>query len=150
MNQQDAPVTFSIVRAKVKSSKWEIGHGTDGRAAEMFGERRSTKTDERSWPEKIKQLFGRIRCGHAKELKSYQKRIGLTDCGTCTYCDMDEQETVEHVLCKCPQLELARRELWPDEFNMKMMVMNPDVCLKLLGRRYPALMRPQIGESSEQ
>ena len=150
MNQQDAPVTFSIVRAKVKSSKWEIGHGTDGRAAEMFGERRSTKTDERSWPEKIKQLFGRIRCGHAKELKSYQKRIGLTDCGTCTYCDMDEQETVEHVLCKCPQLELARRELWPNEFNMKMMVINSDVCLKLLGRRYPALRRPPIGESSEQ
>ena len=98
---------------------------------------------------KIKQFFGRIRCGHAKELKSYQKRIGLTDCGACTYCDMDEQETVEHVLCKSPQLELARRELWPDEFNMKMMVINPDVCLKLLGRRYQALRRPPIGESSE-
>jgi len=146
MCQKDAPVTFSIVKAKIKNKKWDIGEGTDGRAALMFGDRRTPKKEEKSWPEKTQRTYARIRCGHAKELKSYQKRIGMTSSGICIYCDLDEKETVEHVLCRCPQLEVARREAWPEEFNIKMLVTNPEVCRKLLGRRYPALRRVAIQE----
>ena len=83
-----------------------------------------------------------------KELKQYQKRIGMTNSGICIYCDMDEEESVEHVLCRCPQLEAARKEAWPEEFDSKMLVMNPEVCRKVLGRRYPALRRTAIRDES--
>ena len=148
MCQDDAPVTFSIVRAKIKNKKWEIGYGSDGRAAAMFGDRRTPKKEEKDWPEKVQQVYSRIRCGHAKELKQYQKRIGMTNSGICIYCDMDEEESVEHVLCRCPQLEAARKEAWPEEFDSKMLVMNPEVCRKVLGRRYPALRRTAIQDES--
>ena len=146
MCQENAAVTFNIVKAKIKNRKWEIGHGTDGRAAKMFGERRRPTKEERSWPEKIQRVFARLRCGHAKELKEYQKRIGTASSGICIYCDLDEEETVEHVLCRCPQLEIARREEWPEVFNIEMLVTNPDVCRRVLGRRYPALRKIGIRE----
>ena len=144
MCQKETGVTYSIMRAKIKNWKWKIGHGTDGRAAEMFGERRSPMNEEKTWPEKVQQVYGRLRCGHAKELASYQRRIEMTDSGICQHCDMEEEETVDHVLCRCPQLANARREMWPEDFTMKMMVTNPDVCRKVLGRRFPALRRTGI------
>ena len=55
-------------------------------------------------------------------------------------------ETLEHVLCRCPQLECARREMWPGKFSVDMLVTHPDMCRELLGRRYPALRRTGIPE----
>ena len=138
MNQDTTPVTYSIARAKIRSKKWTPTHK---KAASMFGDRRKPKEVEKQWPEKVRRTYARIRCDHAKELRAYQKRINMTSEGICIYCDMNEEETVEHVLCRCPQLELARREVWPEEIIMKMLVTHPDVCRKLLGRRYPALRR---------
>ena len=50
------------------------------------------------------------------------------------------------VLCRCPQLECARREMWPGKFSVDMLVTHPDMCRELLGRRYPALRRTGIPE----
>ena len=58
---------------------------------------------------------------------------------------MDEEETVEHVLCSCPQLEVARRTIWPEQFTTPMLVTHPELCRKVLGRRFPALRRTGIG-----
>merc|ERR1712188_29948 len=96
---------------------------------------------EKKWPESIRRLYSRIRCDHAKELKAYQKRIGIVEDGTCSHCEMNEEETVEHVLCKCPQLEQARKEEWSGAFKMEMLVSEPDVCRKVLGRRFSAIRR---------
>ena len=138
LDQRAAPVTLSIAKAKIKSKKWIPSHE---RARKMFKERRKPKETEKKWPESIRRLYSRIRCDHAKELKAYQKRIGIVEDGTCSHCEMNEEETVEHVLCKCPQLEQARKEEWPGAFKMEMLVSEPDVCRKVLGRRFSALRR---------
>ena len=147
MCQRDVPVTFSIIRAKIRNEKWPVG----GRAAPMFGERRNPKEEEKNWPESVQRAYGRIRSGHATEQKEYRKRIGTTESGICIFCDLDEEETVEHVLCKCPQLEVARRKEWPEAFTTHMLVTNPEICRKVLGRRYPALRRLGVrqNESSD-
>ena len=138
MNQEGIPITYSIAKAKIRSQTWKVKHE---RAAEMFGDRRKPKEEEKQWTENMRRTYARIRCNHAKELRSYQKRIKMTSEGICIYCDTDEEETVEHVLCRCPQLELTRREVWPEEFNTNMLVTHPELCRKVLGRRYPALRR---------
>ena len=138
MPQNNVPVTFNITRAKIKAEKWKPKHE---RAAKMFGERRKPKEIEKGWKERIKRLYGRLRSDHAEELRAYQKRVGIVSEGICIYCDTDEEETIEHVLCRCPQLECARREMWPAGFTVDMLVTHPDMCRELLGRRYPALRR---------
>ena len=143
MPQRNVPVTFSIVKAKIKSEKWRPEHA---RALKVFGERRKPKEAEKGWTERIKRLYGRLRSDHAKELRAYQKRIGVVSEGYCIFCDTEEEETIEHVLCRCPQLECARREMWPGKFSVDMLVTHPDMCRELLGRRYPALRRTGIPE----
>ena len=128
---------------KIKGEKWRPKHE---RAAKMFGERRKPKEIEKGWKERIKRLYGRLRSDHAKELRAYQKRVGIVSEGICIYCDTDEEETIEHVLCRCPQLECARREMWPAGFTVDMLVTHPDMCRELLGRRYPALRRTANSE----
>ena len=144
MSQTEAPVTFSIVQAKIRNVKWKIQHK---RAADMFDERRKPKEEEKNWTENIRRTYARLRCDHAKELKAYQKRIEITNDGKCTHCDMNEEETIEHVLCRCPQLEAVRRREWPEPFTTKMLVANPELCRKVLARRFAALRR--IGELEE-
>ena len=114
----------------------------------MFGERRSPKEEEKSWPGDVRRFYARLRSDHAKELRAYQKRIEMVSEGICIFCDTDEEETVEHVLCRCPQLECARREMWPSEFTIDMLVTHPEMCKKLLGKRYPALRRTGITEEA--
>ena len=113
MIQTEATVTFSIVQAKICNGMWKIEHK---RATDMFGERRKPKEGEKNWTENIRRTYARLRCDHAKELKAYQKRIWIVEDGTCSHCEMNEEETVEHVLCKCPQLEQIRKEKWPGAF----------------------------------
>ena len=144
MSQETAPVTCSIAKAKIKSKQWQPTHSV---ASQMFGERRKPRKEEEEWPDNVRSLYARLRCNHAKELRSYQKRIGITNVGNCIYCDMDEEENINHVLCRCPQLECARREAWPDGFTTEMLVQRPNICRKLLGRRFPALRR--VGNPQE-
>lgn len=105
----------------------------------MFGERRETKKVEQSWPNRVRGLFARLRCGHAKELRSYRKRVDMDEEDTCESCDTGEVETIEHVVCRCPQLEVRRRRLWGDEFRMEMMAAEPDISRRLLAVRFRAL-----------
>ena len=113
----------------------------------MFYERRKPKEEEKNWTENIRRTYARLRCDHAKELKTYQKRIEITNDDKCAHCDMNEEETIEHVLCRCPQLEAVRRREWPEPFTTKMLVSNPELCRKVLARRFAALRR--LGENEE-
>ena len=143
MSQENIPVTCSIAKAKLKSKRWQPTHPE---ATAMFGDRRKPKEEEREWPENVRRLYARIRSNHAKELRAYQERIGMLSDGNYQHCDMGEKETVKHILCECPQLECARIEMWPERFTTEMLVQNPNVCRKLLGRRFPALRKIGILE----
>ena len=110
----------------------------------MFGERRETKKVEQSWPIRVRGLFSRMRCEHAKKLRSYRKRVEMDEEDTCESCDTGEAETIEHVVCRCPQLETRRRRLWSEEFRMEMMTKEPDICRRLLAERFKAL---KMGET---
>ena len=134
--QKDAPVTLNITKAKTKNTKWNIGHK---RAKEMYGERRRPKEIERNWPMDVRRTYSRLRSDHATELKVFRKRIGLDSEDICIHCDMDAVETIEHVLCKCPQLEEKRNREHPGKFNTEMLVTNPEVCRRLLSSRYTKL-----------
>ena len=135
-DQADAPVTFNIAKAKIKSRKWEITHP---RAKETFLSMRKTKEIESSWPPRVKRLFARLRSGHAKELRSYRHRVGLDSQPFCIHCTADAPETIEHVLCHCDTLDASRLNLWPEEFKIDMLGSHPEVCRKLLVKRFTGL-----------
>ena len=63
MDQRNIPVTYSIAKAKIKSVRWKPTHE---RAVKVFGERRSPKEEEKSWPEEVRRLYARLRSDHAK------------------------------------------------------------------------------------
>ena len=134
--QKDAPVTCNIAKAKIKNVKWEVEHD---RAKEIFGERRKPKDIEKSWPMKIRSMFSRLRCDHATQLKTYRKRIKLDLEDKCMHCDMDAIDNIEHILCKCPQLEWKRISLHPEKFTVSMLTTHPEVCRKLLATRFEQL-----------
>ena len=135
-DQDNAPVTFNITKAKIKNEKWKIGHE---RAREIFEDRRKPKDEESKWPMRVRNMFRRLRCDHATELKCYGKRIGLEASDMCIHCDMDAVENIRHVLTECPQLEARRRSLHPDRFTVSMMTTHPEVCRKLLASRFEEL-----------
>ena len=99
-------MTHKIVKAKIKSTKWDITHE---RASATYGERRKPRFEiERAWPRNVQTLFARIRTGHAKELRYYRYLIETEEDPLCERCGEDN-ETIEHVLCHCLALELERR-----------------------------------------
>jgi ribonuclease HI len=134
--QADAPVTFNIVKAKVKNKKWKITHP---RAKDTFVGMWKPKERENSWPPKVKRLFARLRSGHAKELRSYQHRVGMDSQPICTYCTADAPETIEHVLCHCETLDATRVALWPEDFTISMLGSHPEICRKVLEKRFIGL-----------
>ena len=101
-NQEEAPVTLNVARAKIKNEKWRVSHE---RASKIFEERRRPREVEKKWPMRVRSMFSRLRSGHATELKAYRKRIGLDISDLCIHCDMDAVEDIHHILCVCPQLE---------------------------------------------
>ena len=77
LDQQGAPVTFGIIRAKIRNAKWTISHP---RATETFGDKRKPMMNiEEEWPAETRRSFARLRSGHAKELKAYRKTINLEE-----------------------------------------------------------------------
>ena len=55
LDQKQAPVSCSIMKAKIRGVKWEVKHE---RAKETYGERRSPKWKvERSWPAEVRRLY---------------------------------------------------------------------------------------------
>ena len=136
LGQRNAPVTYGIAKAKIRSRKWEVTHG---RAKQTFGERRKPKEMEQKWPAKIRRVFTRLRCGHAKELRSYRKRIDMETEDECTYCEDGVPETIEHVVCKCPQMEARRRSISAEKFKIQMMTTEPEKCRRMLQTGFPVL-----------
>ena len=137
MNQGEAPVTFSIVKAKIRNEKWKIEHH---RAADTFKKRRKPKDDvESNWPDNIQQEYGRLRSNHDKKLRSYRHFIGLDENQECEICG-EEPETITHILCKCPALEMKRREHRHDgKFTEEDLVEDPETCRKILSARFHSL-----------
>ena len=138
---QDAiPVTHQIVRSKIKSRKWVVEHP---RASETYGDLRKPKyKEERQWPKKTRSLYARLRTGHAKELKHYRWRIEQEDDALCEECG-EEDETIEHVLCKCGRDATRQCEIIPGRnFNLGMLTTHPEECRRLLERRFEELKLP--------
>ena len=128
------------MKAKIRNQKWEISHE---RAKKTYGERRGPKTKiEKTWPRKKRTLYARLRTNHAKELKHYQHRIGNEEDAICAKCG-EEDETIEHVLCKCPALELQRRRIYEGEWHQEMMVTAPKQSMELLKHRFEGLKDDQ-------
>ena len=144
-NQKEAPVTFGIVKAKIRSVKWEITHK---RAKETFEERRRPLAKEQEWPARVRRVYSRIRSGHAKELRAYRKKIKMEDSDTCIFCELDEPETIEHLICRCSHLE-ARRLALGGEFKMGTMTSDPEKCRKLLASRIKQLNLKEEVENNE-
>ena len=134
--QDDAPVTFGIVRAKIRNLPWRVTHV---RALETFGEAKKPKFDvEKKWPASARRLYSRLRTGHAVELNSYAKFIGKDEDDMCPLCEQ-EIDKIKHVICFCPGLEARRRSITSDPFTMNMMVSHPEKCRKLLEGRFKEL-----------
>ena len=137
MDQSQAPVTFRIVRAKIRNRRWEIQHE---RAKNIYQERRKPKEAERAWPASIRRLYARLRSGHAKELKDYQKRFLKTvSSDICIYCEADAAETIKHILCDCSQLEERRARTFDGDVSIDMLTTHPDICRKILAARFKQL-----------
>ena len=150
MNQEGVPVTHAIVKAKIKARTWPINHQ---RAQQTYKNSRKPKVKiEKKWPRGVRSLYARLRTGHAKELKSYRHRIGLEEDGICSECELKE-ETIDHVLCRCPANESDRRELWPDDHTtttVNRLVTDPARCRELLERRFAGLSLPDPAGSDDE
>ena len=105
MNEQDAPVTQSIIRAKLRNRKWEIKHP---RAKATYKDRRGPDKTEKLWNEEVRRLFGQLCSGHSEERGWWKHFIGIRDFPICRRCSLQEDETIKHVLCRCEFLEARR------------------------------------------
>ena len=138
-DQSNVPVTQAIVKAKIKAEKWEPTHE---RAREVFKDRLKPKFEvESKWTRRVRSLFARLRTDHAKELASYQHKIGNIDSPNCIECD--KPETIKHVLCECVKLEEKRVRMWHDTITVSMMTTHPELCRRILEHRFPALQHPR-------
>ena len=85
---------------------------------------------------KVRSLYSRLRTDHAIELKHYRHRIQLEDHALCEVC-MEEDETTEHILCRCESEEARRYQIHPGgQFTPAMMTTHPEECRELLERRF--------------
>ena len=99
---------------------------------------------ERQWPKIVRNLFSRLRTGHALELRSYQNRFDPSKDPRCAECQQDV-ETIEHVLCICPAEAARRHQLRSDgKFSSKVLVSKPEICHQLLERQFQQL-KPDEG-----
>ena len=128
MCQDDVPVTHQILKAKIKSRSWEVNHD---RARATYGERRKLKVKvEKKWPRSVRSLYARLRTGHAMELGAYRHRIDEDANPMCEICG-EEEETIDHVLCRCPADEQFRRQNSRDELKIAHMTSDPDLCRRI-------------------
>ena len=136
MNQDRAPVTKSILDAKIKSQTWTTHQE---RAKMTYANHQSPLAIERSWPQPVRRLYQRLRTGHAKELRYYRWKIGIEKGKLCTICDLGRDETIEHVMCECPALAYWRTFYSKNPVSIEMLVDEPEVCRSILAKRYPGL-----------
>ena len=143
MDQKLIPVTQSIVKAKIKAQKWEVTHE---RAIKIYGTRRSPRFDiESKWPRDVRRKFQQLRTDHCKELRYYRYLIEKDDFPYCE-CGTGEEQTLEHVLCRCPALEERRQRQIGGDVTMDMMVSEPEQCRKILEGRIPELKLKRVEE----
>ena len=143
MCQDNVPVTHEIVKAKIKSRRWEVTHD---RAKATFEDRRKPKVKfERKWPRSVRSLYARLRTGHAMELRAYQHRLDEDVDPICEICG-EEEETIEHILCRCPADAQFRRANYDGEVKIANMTSDPNLCRRILERRFPALELPEEEE----
>ena len=57
MGQEQAPVTYGIIKAKIRAGKWTITHE---RAKKTYGEKRRPKKQEAKWKTEVRRLYGRL------------------------------------------------------------------------------------------
>jgi ribonuclease HI len=143
-DQSNAPVSFNISKAKIRAEKWRIKHE---RASKIYEGRRKPKSGiEEKWPSEARRTYGRLRTGHAKELKAYRHFIQIEEDARCEECGAEE-ETIEHVLCECPALELWRRRHHDGALAVSMLVSEPEKCRQILARKFKKL---RIGDQEKE
>ena len=143
--QGNTPVTFNIIRSKIRNEKWKIEHE---RAARTFQDRRRPKTDiEAEWPMELRRKYSRFRSGHALELKHHRHFINMEEDSDCE-CG-EGKETIEHVLCHCPMLEEKRRREYHGEVKLKLLVEEPEICRRILKGRYEKLRTEEERKPAE-
>ena len=144
MSQEFTPVTHKIVKAKIKNRKWVVQHA---RAAKTYESRRSPKVEiEKKWPRNVRSLYARLRSGHAAELKKFRFFIEKEEDAMCEE-GCGEEESIEHVLCRCNATLAARVKLCESEVTIQMMTTDPDTCRKILMTRFGQLRLPEENKS---
>ena len=133
LDQRNTIVTHSIIKAKIRNRKWTP---TNERALATFVDRTKPKDVERSWPRHVRTAYAKLRTGHSKDLKQYRHRIKIEEDPFCP-CGSGEEETIEHVLCKCPRLEGRRRML--GKVSVSLMVEDPETCRSWLALLYDSV-----------
>ena len=141
LNQQEVPITHAIAQARVRKRKWTVEHD---RAKEVFGAKRKPKWEvEKAWPRRVRSLYARLRSGHSKELREYRYKIDAEDD---PYCDCREEETIQHILCDCPLLEMTRRSIMQEPVTLHHLVTEPDKCRRLLTTKIEELkLKHEVG-----
>jgi ribonuclease HI len=137
MSQENIPITKDAIKAKIKrETKHELTHD---RAKATFKERRKPKEEEAKWPANIRITYSQLRTGHSLLLKHYRHRIQREETATCEWCE-EEDQTIEHMLCRCPAIENQRTYFVEKTPTLAALVNNePSLVKRLLGTKFPGL-----------
>lgn len=136
LDQSEVSVGRAIIKAKIRSTKWDITHP---RAREIYQDKRSPRVEiESKWPRDVRIAFARLRTEHSKDLAYYRYKIETEDDPMCPECG-EEEETLAHVLCRCAALEATRRQHLEEEVTVDMMVSKPELCRRILSQRFQSL-----------
>ena len=148
LSQQGVPVSCKIMKARIRRKKWKIKHI---RARQVYRDRRKPKFEiEKKWPRKVRSTFSRLRTGHSKLLANYRFLIEKEDSPICECKDEDqdgEEETLEHILCRCSLLKDTRDSMGIRNISPDWMVTEPEKCRELLSARFPEL---KLGTGTEE
>ena len=135
MNQTGIPVTHDIMKARIKRRPWKVTHD---RAKATYKNRTKPKVEiESRWTRRVRTLYARLRTGHAKELRSYQYKIGISEDPECS-CG-SKRETIQHLICDCPELEEERRKHFDGKVTQNHLVTHPEECRTILAKKITAL-----------
>jgi len=147
MDQSGVHVSQKIIKARIKRQKWTV---TRPDAKLIYGDRLSPKMDvEKTWPRHVRSLFGRLRTGHAQQLRSYLHFIQAADDDLCEE-GCEKTDTNVHALCECSATAAARQRHWDGEVVISMMVTHPEVARKILRSRFKGLFLPrEIDKNTE-
>ena len=135
--QEEVPLSKMIMKARIRRKKWITTHH---RVRKIYKEGRKPKIElERKWPRKVRSAYNRLRTGHAKQLAYYRYLIEKEDSPECQQCGNGE-ETTEHLVCHCEQLQSTRERLLIHNPTPDWLVKEPDKCRRLLSERFPELL----------